>query len=622
MFYIDDNMIEFTERLLLPQGNTFDDERRNVIRCMESNDIQACPGSGKTTALLAKLTILARQLPLKSNQGVCVLTHTNVAVDEIRDRLEGQADILFQYPNHFGTIQSFVNRFLAIPAYIDMFGKRPARIDDEFFREYTERRARFLDRGVKFWLDKNRISLIDLRFNKNDFSISKSFDGPILMKPNSKSYPLLKEFKTNILQQGVLCYDDAYALAYYYLRKYPNIKEILSERFVYSFIDEMQDTDSRQNDLLERCFDSTRVVIQKIGDRNQSIFNSPSEEGWNVTDDCLSISDSKRFSRAIAEKVKNICLVPQDLKGNLNVPDIAPKLLIYNDETILNVIPKFGDLIFEYRLHEMKKTIYKAIGWVSQGKERRTIPSYFQSYGLPDVNKKQDFYSLCDYLKMAVLQQGDSIKQKHLLIYRGILKSLRLSGVNSKKNVPYTQATLTQVLKIHHKDIYDHLNEKLVQWCMQLFKREDIITDVKDFITAHLCPALGGTHTSELSTFLNGPSLIQHADGNQKTNLFIHERDNLKIPIQISTVHSVKGETHTATLYLETFYRMYDIESIMEYMKGNHNPPRRETVSHALKMAYVGMTRPTHLLCVAAHQNGCEPHIQGLEDAGWDIIRV
>ncbi|WP_369127725.1 UvrD-helicase domain-containing protein [Brevibacillus laterosporus] len=61
----------------------------------QSKDIQACPGSGKTTTLLAKLTILSRKLPLKSNKGICVLTHTNVAVDEIRKRLGGRADVFF-----------------------------------------------------------------------------------------------------------------------------------------------------------------------------------------------------------------------------------------------------------------------------------------------------------------------------------------------------------------------------------------------------------------------------------------------------------------------------------------------------------------------------------------------
>ncbi|WP_372814985.1 UvrD-helicase domain-containing protein, partial [Paenibacillus sp.] len=407
-----------------------------------------------------------------------------------------------------------------------------------------------------------------------------------------------------------------------YIRKYPGIKDILSERFVYVFMDEMQDTDTRQNELLEHCFDSTRVVIQRIGDRNQSIFNSPSEAGWSVEADCLTISDSKRFSRIIAEKVRNICLMPQDLRGNSGIPDIAPKLLIYNDETILNVLSKFGDLIYEHRLHEMKRAIYKAIGGVAQAKDRRTIPSYFHSYGMPDVNRQLDFESLCDYLKMAAVHKGDSIRQKQLLIYRGILKSIRLSGVKRKNNVPFTQTTLSQILKIDHKELYDLLNDKLVQWCMQLNTGIDIFADVRTFIATQMCPQLGGTHNSGLAAFLDGPSLIQPTDGSQKSNLYIHERDNHMIPIQLSTIHNVKGETHTATLYLETFYRRYDVESIIEYMKGNHNPSKLETVSHALKMAYVGMTRPTHLLCVAAHQNGCEPHIQELADAGWDILRV
>jgi DNA helicase-2/ATP-dependent DNA helicase PcrA len=36
-------------------------------------------------------------------------------------------------------------------------------------------------------------------------------------------------------------------------------------------------------------------------------------------------------------------------------------------------------------------------------------------------------------------------------------------------------------------------------------------------------------------------------------NVFTYETETNKINIQLDTVHSVKGETHTATLYLETF---------------------------------------------------------------------
>ena len=61
---ITDEDIRYAENILLPQGKTFDDERRNFIRNLSTIDLQAVPGSGKTTALLAKLLILETKLPL------------------------------------------------------------------------------------------------------------------------------------------------------------------------------------------------------------------------------------------------------------------------------------------------------------------------------------------------------------------------------------------------------------------------------------------------------------------------------------------------------------------------------------------------------------------------------
>ena len=64
-------------------------------------------------------------MPLENNRGICVLTHTNVAIDKIKLEAETYASKLFSYPNHFGTIQSFVDKYLAIPWYILKFNKRP-----------------------------------------------------------------------------------------------------------------------------------------------------------------------------------------------------------------------------------------------------------------------------------------------------------------------------------------------------------------------------------------------------------------------------------------------------------------------------------------------------------------
>ena len=64
---ITENDIEYAEKKLWAEGQHFDDERRAFIKNLQVIDLQAVPGSGKTTALLAKLLILERKLPFANN---------------------------------------------------------------------------------------------------------------------------------------------------------------------------------------------------------------------------------------------------------------------------------------------------------------------------------------------------------------------------------------------------------------------------------------------------------------------------------------------------------------------------------------------------------------------------
>ena len=128
--------IESTEKLLLPEGAHFSEDARNVIRCWHSTDVAACPGSGKTTVLLAKLKLLADRMPFANGAGICVLSHTNVAVDEIRKRLSGYADKLISYPNYIGTIQSFVDKFITMPYLRNIIGRNVQAVDDVTYAQH------------------------------------------------------------------------------------------------------------------------------------------------------------------------------------------------------------------------------------------------------------------------------------------------------------------------------------------------------------------------------------------------------------------------------------------------------------------------------------------------------
>ena len=73
--------IEYAEKILLPANKHFDEERRNFITNLDTIDLQAVPGSGKTTALLAKLIILEKKMPFPDGSGVLILSHTNTSVE-------------------------------------------------------------------------------------------------------------------------------------------------------------------------------------------------------------------------------------------------------------------------------------------------------------------------------------------------------------------------------------------------------------------------------------------------------------------------------------------------------------------------------------------------------------
>ena len=91
------------------------DIRAKILSCWESVDIPSCPGGGKTTILLTKLAWAIERWTADS-AGLCVLSHTNVAKDEIRKRLTiSQAGKLLKYPHFVGTIHEFFNKFLALP---------------------------------------------------------------------------------------------------------------------------------------------------------------------------------------------------------------------------------------------------------------------------------------------------------------------------------------------------------------------------------------------------------------------------------------------------------------------------------------------------------------------------
>lgn len=621
--------IYWAERILLPTGEQFDEEQKAVIKCFETKDICACPGSGKTMALLAKLLILSQHMPLKNNRGICVLTHTNVAIDKIKSHTDFAFGKLFNYPNHFGTIQSFVDKYLAIPAYIDKFNRRLLFIDIEKYFDKMERLRKYLGRKTNAFCYRSGQKNYPYSLKFNNFALDhNNICQKLSLDLNDVSqkliYDKLFELKKRILLDGILNYDDAYFLAVEYIRKYPNLRNLISKRFAYVFIDEMQDTNATQSELFNNIFNEN-VVIQKIGDLNQSIFDYDAdlECGWTVNDvRSMCITGSKRFPSSIASKVENLCVFPQPITGVGRQNEITPVIIVYDDNNILQVLNKFGEIIIRNNLHRHENRIFKAVGWRGKPHDsKRTIPSYCDGYSKEIKVKRTEFSNLKSYLT----PQSDSfIFLKGINFYKrrlvgAFLKCLRIAKITDNDRA-FTDKKLHRYILENDPIFYKDFRTRLATWCLQIHKQKEVFEEINNFLTNEFRDFFDYQMNSELTNFINSSDLeVDNEEVLQGNNIYKYSSGTTVIEIEVSTIHGVKGETHTATCYLETFFRDYDIKRIIDYMKGQYTIPTKKTVIQNLKMAFVGMSRPSHLLCVAVHSDSISGQEEALHSSGWDV---
>ena len=123
---------------------------------------------------------------------------------------------------------------------------------------------------------------------------------------------------------------------------------------------------------------------------------------------------------------------------------------------------------------------------------------------------------------------------------------------------------------------------------------------------------------------------MENVEKPETTNIY-KEAD---LEIEITSVHAVKGQTHCATLYLESFfdrgYGNYESERLRNQFLGTQTitqtlatiPNSHDKIIQSTKMAYVGFSRPTNLLCIAIHKNRFDSHFSDINRDKWEVIEI
>ena len=95
-----------------------------LIHADGSRLVEACPGAGKTRAIVERYRRVAA---VEVRRGVGLLSFTNAAIDEVRQRCNDPS--LLRSPNFVGTFDSFINRFIAGPSMATALGRAPRFVE-------------------------------------------------------------------------------------------------------------------------------------------------------------------------------------------------------------------------------------------------------------------------------------------------------------------------------------------------------------------------------------------------------------------------------------------------------------------------------------------------------------
>ncbi|OGW29254.1 MAG: hypothetical protein A2X59_07665 [Nitrospirae bacterium GWC2_42_7] len=226
------------------------DEQQRFVEHDGEAFVKACPGAGKTRAIVGRIYRISQTL--LPRRGIAVLSFTNTAVDEFKERCRTQGlEKVLRYPSFIGTFDAFVSHFIVLPAGLPGVPAKPIIVDSWASLGIEVRlqgEKAFPGKGVS--LDK---------FNAKECTIDPHSIGHAGLKTHIKDHKgdyekAAASYRQNLWRKGFLSSADARIIALKNLAKEgwaASLGGALVARFQEVIVDEAQDCNPLDLKLLE-----------------------------------------------------------------------------------------------------------------------------------------------------------------------------------------------------------------------------------------------------------------------------------------------------------------------------------------------------------------------------------
>jgi superfamily I DNA/RNA helicase len=537
----------------------FDKEGKFVVR--------ACPGSGKTYSVAARLARLIGEWD-KRSQGIAAISFTNAAWQEIKHQLETHFGIAtaISYPHFLGTIDSFINQSIFLPFGHLALGckKRPELVGEPYSPWYGKNW--YESHFCNVWIDiDGKKDIKDKTSIRNDSNRDKSIQKII-------------EAKEYILKAGYSSQHDADYFAMKLLEQYPQIATALVYRYPALIIDEAQDTSDIQMRIIDLLIKNGLDQVMLVGDPDQAIFE------WNEANpqlflqkyedwrgESIKLNENRRSSQKICDitcKLSSLGETSRAITEEVKDYTFSPIVVTYDSDNINATIEYFISLCQEHEIETNReklaviyrsKDIFKLITGIE--------PMSQEPWANGDYHTK-------DFAKGKYLLDGGEIKKGFQVIERAYIKMMYGNTVCTPLDI---EKRINDVgFTMHRREVYRVFSLLPKTTCC-----------IGDWVSH----ANSGFASNGISCSL----LINNSMGNVTFDqIFRGENEKLQCrEYRLGTVHSVKGETFEAVLL---FLKQ---KGIGKYYKTLIREGASISDNEELRIVYVGLTRPRKLLVLA-----------------------
>ncbi|WP_439505755.1 UvrD-helicase domain-containing protein [Sediminibacterium sp.] len=544
-------------------------ENDNYIKARGKIVLNACPGSGKTSAVAYKLTLLLNELVKHYGKysGIACLSFTNVAKDEIYTKFEKLSSQTLSYPNIVSTLDGFINKYLTLPFYhlLRYKSERPSILNS----------VDFLDSMNLGWFPNKRNQPLSVSYKpsllKFEIDGTITWDGnqpnPAIVDP-SVFERFAKKFKDWQLENGYLNNDDSSFIALQLLQNFPQIGKNLVARFPYLIIDEAQDTSELQYRIFDELIKNGLSNIEFIGDPYQSLYefrearpdlfiqryedkiNWKTYELSSCRRSSQKIIDFYQIFRRVSEKpIKSVCKIGTDL---------PVKIIKYNENTLDSLVSKYTlniDTTLPYQI-------------LVRGSSHLEMFGVKQTYENPWKNEIAKAIILATY-NFEIGKIKDCINT-----LRKIYVELNFPAKDYKEK-------LVEENKLKEDSA---LNVKLYDFIKNIPSTNDTLLNWTSKLTAYIKTFFGVE--IELQLKKKGNAYVT-----QNLKTLMYPQTELQYPI--STIHKVKGMTFNSILLVLSANSSGEKISISDFVSPVDLPNEKQ------RMIYVALSRPESFACIA-----------------------